>query len=160
LKFSQLNENLFIKAIKVDEKLGDYDSVRKLVSSVESIPLDRSWRMMLEGALFEGRIGNQAEARKIFKKLLQSCKSYGPVYFEASKYEEREGNIEESLVLCEEGLDYNVKYSPLWFQYLRLYEKYNEKDRVARFGSLQTILNEMFQNITRELEWKIYIEAA
>lgn len=70
MKFSQLNENLFIKAIKVDEKLGDYDSVRKLVSSVESIPLDRSWRMMLEGALFEGRIGNQAEARKIFKKLL------------------------------------------------------------------------------------------
>jgi hypothetical protein len=62
--------------------------------------------------------------------------------------------------LCEEGLDYNVKYSPLWFQYLRLYEKYNEKDRVARFGSLQTILNEMFQNITRELEWKIYVEAA
>ena len=106
---------MFIKAIKIDEKLGDYKGVRNMVSSVESIPLEKSWRMVLEGALFEGRIGNQAEARKIFKKLLQHCKTYGPVYFEASKYEEREGNIEESLALCEEGLDYNVKYSPLWF---------------------------------------------
>lgn len=35
-----------------------------------------------------------------------------------------------------------------------------EKDRARRFGSLQTILNEMCQNIARELEWKIYIEAA
>lgn len=71
--------------------------------------------MVLEGALFEGRIGNKAEARKIFHKLLAECKSYGPVYFEASKYEEREGNIEQSLAICEEGLDYNLKYSPLWF---------------------------------------------
>lgn len=71
--------------------------------------------MVLEGALFEGRIGNQAEARKIFARLLEECKSYGPVFFEASKYEEREGNIESSLDICEQGLDYNVKYSPLWF---------------------------------------------
>jgi hypothetical protein len=69
LKFSLLNENLFIKAIKVDEKLGEFENIRKLISSVESVPLDKSWRMVLEGALFEGRIGNQAEARKIFAKL-------------------------------------------------------------------------------------------
>jgi tetratricopeptide (TPR) repeat protein len=124
------------------------------------VPLEKSWRMVLEGALFEGRIGNQVEARKIFTKLLQECKSYGPVFFEASKYEEREGNIESSLEICEQGLDFNVKYSPLWFQYLHLYEKMPEKERTKRFSSLQTILNEMFQNIARELEWKIYIEAA
>ena len=115
LKFSLLNENLFIKAIKVDEKLGEFENIRKLISSVETVPLDKSWRMVLEGALFEGRIGNQAEARKIFTKLLAECKSYGPVFLEASKYEEREGNIEASLEICEQGLDYNVKYSPLWF---------------------------------------------
>ena len=60
---------------------------------MNNVPLDKSWRMILEGALFEGRIGNQSEARKIFKRLLAECQSYGPVYFEASKYEEREGNI-------------------------------------------------------------------
>ena len=160
LKFSQLNENLFIKAIKVDEKLGDYDNVRKLIDSVAHIPLEKSWRMVLEGALFEGRIGNQVVARKIFRTLLNECKSYGPVFFEASKYEEREGHIDVSLQICEEGLDYNIKYSPLWFQYLRLYEKTNEAERYEKFGSLQTILNEMFQHTPRELEWKIYVEAA
>lgn len=58
LRFSHLNENLFIKAIKVDEKLGHFDNVRKLVSSMNNVPLEKSWRMILEGALFEGRIGN------------------------------------------------------------------------------------------------------
>lgn len=43
---------------------------------------------------------------------------------------------------------------------MRLYEKIEESQRRERFGSLQTILNEMFQNIARELEWKIYVEAA
>ena len=55
----------------------------------------------------------------------QVCKRFGngPVYLEASRYEEREGNLEESLRFCEEGLDYNPKYAPLWFQYLKLFEK-------------------------------------
>jgi la-related protein 1 len=101
LKFSLLNENLFIKAIKVDEKLGEFENIRKLISSVATVTLDKSWRMVLEGALFEGRIGNQVEARKIFAKLLAECKSYGPVFLEASKYEEREGNIEAALEICE-----------------------------------------------------------
>lgn len=99
----------------MDEKLSEYCNVRKLIDSVAQIPLEKSWRMILEGALFEGRIGNQAVARKILRKLLNECKTYGPVFFEASKYEEREGNVEAALSICEEGLDYNVKYSPLWF---------------------------------------------
>lgn len=71
--------------------------------------------MRLEGALFEGRIGNITEARKQFKSLMNKCSSYGPIFFEASRYEEREGNILEALRNCEDGLDKNPKYSPLWF---------------------------------------------
>ena len=63
LKFSPLNENLFIKAVKVVEKLGDYEAVRELVKGLANEPLERTWRMRVEGALFEGRVGNQAEAR-------------------------------------------------------------------------------------------------
>ena len=59
LKFSNLNENLFIKAIKVEEKLGNFEEVRKLIAELADVPIDKSWRMLLEGALFEGRIGNQ-----------------------------------------------------------------------------------------------------
>jgi len=47
--------------------------------------------------------------------LMDKCQTYGPLYFEASRYEEREGHFNESLAICEEGLDYNPKYGPLWF---------------------------------------------
>ena len=53
--------------------------------------------MILEGALFEGRCGNRESARKAFRYLIKNCQSYGPVYLEASKYEEREGEIEKAL---------------------------------------------------------------
>lgn len=61
---------------------------------LKDIPIDKSWKMILEGALFEGRSGNKLAARTAFQHLLKNCQSYGPVYLEASKYEEREGELE------------------------------------------------------------------
>jgi len=148
-----MNENLFVKAIKVEEKNRNFEGIRQLLAGLKDIPFDRSWRMILEGALFEGRCGNREAARKAFRHLIKHCQSYGPVYLEASKYEEREGEIEKALALCDEGLQYNTKYGPLWFQYLRLSEKLPGE-------SLEDILDSMFHNINRELNWKVYIEAA
>ena len=71
--------------------------------------------MILEGALFEGRVGNKEAARIAFNYLIIHCSSYGPIYLEAAKYEEREGEIDRAVTLCEEGLKLNIKYSPLWF---------------------------------------------
>lgn len=82
------------------------------------------------------------------------------MYLEASKYEEREGEIERSLQICEEGLQFNSKYGPLWFQYLRLYEKTGCTARLKHEGGLDGIIDKMFQNINRELSWKVYIETA
>ncbi len=70
LKFSKLNENLFIKAIKVEERLGNTEAVRTLISELSDVPIDKSWRMLLEGALFEGRIGNKEGARAQFRSLM------------------------------------------------------------------------------------------
>ena len=83
----------------------------------------------MEGALFEGRIGNMEAAREKFQSLMNQCHSYGPIFLEASRYEERESYLHESLAICEKGIDYNAKYGPLWFQYLRLYEKLDKKSR-------------------------------
>lgn len=47
----------------------------------------------MEGALFEGRIGNREGARKAFKYLTEVCPTYGPIYLESSKYEEKENEI-------------------------------------------------------------------
>jgi la-related protein 1 len=104
LRFNPLNDNLFVKAIKVEEKTRNYEYVRELLAVLNQVPIDRAWRMILEGALFEGRVGNQKAARLAFRYLLKHCSSYGPIYLEASKYEEREGVIDRALTLCEEGL--------------------------------------------------------
>lgn len=50
--------------------------------------------MHLEAALFEGRAGNLNKARDIFNRLVKECPLCGPVFLEASKYEEREGHLE------------------------------------------------------------------
>lgn len=76
----------------------------------------------MEGAQFEGRIGDQTRSRALFQTLCTQVGN-GPVFLEASRHEEREGNIMMSLTICEDGLDVNPRYAPLWFQYLRLYEK-------------------------------------
>jgi hypothetical protein len=86
-----------------------------LLGVLKDVSFEKSWRMILEGALFEGRSGNKDAARMAFKHLLKNCQTYGPIYLEASKYEEREGEIERALQICEEGLQYNMKYGPLWF---------------------------------------------
>lgn len=159
LKFSALNENLFVKAIKVEEKTKNFGAIRKLLGSLKDAPFDKAWRMILEGALFEGRAGNRKAARKAFAYLIENCKNYGPIYLEASKYEEREGEIDESMKICEEGIQNNIKYGPLWFQYLRLYEKTGFK-RPIPYDNLDGIIKNMLSHVSRELIWKIYIEAA
>ena len=98
-----------------------------MIKKITDSPVDKTWRILLESALFEGRTGNREAARTQFRQLLKKCKTHGPIYLEASKFEERENSLEQAIDLCEEGLEYNVKYSPLWFHYLKLYEKASEK---------------------------------
>ena len=116
----------------------------KTIQTDKNVSIDNSWRILLEGALFEGRCGNREMAREQFKFLLKKCKNYGPVYLEASKYEERENQISEAIDICDEGLEYNASYNPLWFQYLRLYEKADEKVKAKKFDKLNFIIKDIF----------------
>lgn len=111
--------------------MGNFKEVREMVEEIKSknVSIDKNWRMLLEGALFEGRQGNRQAAREQFKFLLKKCKTHGPIYLEASKFEERENQISEAIQICDQGLEFNVKYSPLWFHYLKLYEKSDESLR-------------------------------
>ena len=47
--------------------------------------------------------------------LMNKCQTYGPVFLEAAKFEERIGNFKSSFEISEEGLYNNEKFSPLWF---------------------------------------------
>lgn len=136
LKFISLNENLFVKAVKVLERLKKWDEIRALMADLADVPLDKSWRILMEGALFEGRIGNKTGARRAFKYLTEVCSTYGPIYLEASKYEEKENEIETAVQITSEGIDNNPKYGPLWFQYLRLFEKSSRETQAKMFDPL------------------------
>lgn len=54
LKFNPLNENLFIKAIKVEEKIGNFKEIRQMIKKIIDAPVDKAWRILLEGALLKG----------------------------------------------------------------------------------------------------------
>jgi len=82
---------------------------------LKEVSLERSWKLLLEGALFEGRIGNVVKARNAMRYLMTKCQTYGPIFLEASKFEERIGNYKLAFEIAEEGLFYNEKFSPLWF---------------------------------------------
>lgn len=162
LKFNPSNENLFIKSIKVQERMGNFKAIRDMIDHLKQKEgsVDKTWRMLLEGALFEGRQGNRLAAREQFKYLLKKCKTHGPIFLEASKFEERENQISEAVDICYQGLEYNVKYSPLWFQYLRLYEKASESLRSQKFDKLHFVIKDMFHHISNEFHWKVNIEVA
>lgn len=49
------------------------DAVRSLIAELNEVPIDKCWRMLLEGALFEGRIGNKEAARSQFRSLMSKC---------------------------------------------------------------------------------------
>ncbi len=73
LSFNRVNENLFLKKIKVEEKIGEVIEVRRAMALLKTIPLDRTWKIILEGALFEGRIGNVKTSRAAMKYLMERC---------------------------------------------------------------------------------------
>lgn len=59
LKFNPLNENLFLKLIRIEEKRGDIESIRKLTKTVidETDSISEVWKLLAESALCEGRQG-------------------------------------------------------------------------------------------------------
>jgi hypothetical protein len=44
--------------MRIAERLGDHTAVRGLLALLRPLPLDRTWRLLVEGALFEERINN------------------------------------------------------------------------------------------------------
>lgn len=163
LKFNKLNENLFVKVVKYEEKKDNIGNIRALVDSVKKHcegQVEQIWRVLLEGALCEGRLGYREQARKQFQYLMLHCKNNGAVFLDASRFEEREDQLEEAIDVCEQGLQYNVKHTPLWFQYLKLYEKADEQMRARKFDKFCYIIRDMFRNIGKDYHWKINVELA
>ena len=108
LKLNPLSENLFTKAVKLEDRAPNgAQRVRELVQRIKGnnqATIEKTWRIYLEAALFEGRMGNRKEARQLFSHLMDECKGHGTIYLEASKYEERENQLVAAIDTCNTGI--------------------------------------------------------
>ncbi|KAH3762549.1 Pre-mRNA-splicing factor CLF1 [Pelomyxa schiedti] len=150
------NESLMLKAIKLEEKLGNLDAARSLLSRVKHFPVEKTWKTMLEGALLEARNGNITLARHIFRYLIRHAPWFGPIYQEAYRFEEKYEFYDKAVTIVETGLKQCTRYGPLWFSALRIHEKISK----GNLEKTRLIVERAVQQISKELVWKIYFEAA
>ena len=64
------HEAMTLKAIKHLERMGLLSKARGLLGRLSRVPINQSWRTLLEGALLEARASQTDTARRIFKFLL------------------------------------------------------------------------------------------
>lgn len=109
LNVCKINEALLTRVIKLHERLQRFVSnkvilndfnlfrnayirfndVRGMLSVLKYESIERVWKSVLEGTLFEARTGNIATSRKLFKYLMTNVSWYGPIYYEAFRLEEK-----------------------------------------------------------------------
>lgn len=170
LEYCQQFDALLTKAIKQRERRFEYEHARVLLGTLRSESLDKIWRAILEGALFEVRVGKNSVARKLFQFLIQQVSWYGPIYFHAYKLDERDclndPQLSSSLSIIQKGLKELPRYGPLWFALLKIMERldYELELKYWKKGELHFLRNSRYesmkaiQQISHELVWKVYFE--
>ena len=148
-----------LKAIKHHERMGNLGGARSLLGLLRSVPIDKSWRTLLEGALLEARAAETPAARRVFKFLLQHAPWYGPVWHEACRFEQRCNHLDEALAIAEFGLQQLPRYGPLWFCALRLHEC-APRERSDQMRATRALVERGVRSISKDLVWKLWFEAA
>jgi len=159
LRHCPYHEALMLKGIKHLERMGELRAARSLLSQLQYVPVNQSWRTVLEGALLEARAGETAMARRVFKFLLHAAPWYGPVWFEACRFEQRCGHPQEALRVAEEGLKQLPRYGPLWFSVMRLLEC-ALPNRHELVHATRAHVERGVRHISKDLVWKLWFEAA
>ena len=150
-----LTEALLVKTIKHEERLGNVVGARMVLSQLLHSDMEKTWRMISEGAMLEARLGRVGVARRFFRFLMQIMPAHGPIFFDAVKLEERAGNLHRALAIAEQGLSLVPRYGPLWFTTLRLQEKL-----ATGLSDLRVTAARALQVVSRELVWKVWYERA
>ena len=92
LKSCRFNETLLIQILKFEERRGNLQNARDIMGRLKDRHVQRTWRVLLEGALVEARAGNVSVARRVFQYVINAPGvRYGPVFLEAARFEERIG---------------------------------------------------------------------
>lgn len=154
MRYCSHDESIAIRCLRFEESLGHMKNVRQLISTFSRIPIERCWRIVLEGALIEGRAGNLESARRVFSYLLRTVKWYGPIYYEVALFEERLERCEIALKIVLQGLNEIPRYGPLWFLKFRLCEKLGNGGLMTSRHAIDSAL----AAISKELLWKVHYE--
>lgn len=150
------NEVLLVRAIKLEERLNNIPAAHKLLSThLSNTPLEKSWRVLLEGAMLDARVGHWDVARKVFDFLLKHVPWYGPIYHQYSLFEERCEEFDKAINVIEKGLKEIPRYGPLWFSAIRLYEKLPK-----HHSKLPAALERASEVLLKDLKWKVFFEWA
>ncbi|OMJ67246.1 hypothetical protein SteCoe_35648 [Stentor coeruleus] len=163
LHFSPFSDQLAIKFIKIEKEIVDISISRRILGSLSGGTIEKNWKILLEGGLMEARNGKIDLARHILQSLVYHCGSFGAVYLEAIKFEEKWGsNLQFALDLCEKGLSRNQRYGPLWFSTLRILEKLHShgSNSVEIRKKQESLLSDAEQYLSKELLWKLYLDYA
>ena len=160
LQHCELSENLLTRAVKHYEKMGNLDGARGLLAKLKHVGIEKVWRTVLEGALLEARAGNIPTARRVLKYLMHHVPWYGPLYLEAYRLEKDQGNTAEALTIVERGLQAIPRYGPLWFGAFRLCEEIDVLQNRFDLPSTMSMIERAAKHISKELVWKVHLDAA
>lgn len=166
LTLCRSHDSLLPKIVKLLERLRKFDHIRHILSRLKYESIDRTWKLLLEGCLFEARDGNSKVSRRIFKYLMKHVHWHGPIYFEAFRLEEREGREKLAEQIARSGLSELKHYGPLWFGLMRMLERQDIRNEECLWIRGQTpelrLLalesKEAVKFISRELTWRVYFE--
>ena len=160
LEYCNNNETLMTRAVKLQEKMGNLDTARALLSRLKRVGIEKVWKTVLEGALLEARAGNVATARRVLKYLMHHVPWYGPLYLEAYRLERDQRNLDEALSVVKRGLSSIPRYGPLWFGAFRLCEEMDIANQQFLLPTAMTMIDRATGSISKELVWKVHLEAA
>lgn len=154
LSYCPHNESLLLKGIKFHEQRRNRNAARAILSKIQDVPLEKTWKVVLEGALMEARAGNIQVSRKIFQYLMKNSPTHGPIYHEFANFEENQGKEDLAIEILEKGILALPKYGPLWFTLFQYLEKKGSIEK------LRETIERSLLTISKELVWKVYYEAA
>jgi len=123
LSYCPYNEALLLRGIKFHEQRKNRNAARALLSKIQDVSLEKTWKVILEGALMEARAGNIQTSRRIFQHLSKNSPNHGPIHFEFAKFEENLGKEDQAIEIIEKGIAVLPKYGPLWFTLFQFLEK-------------------------------------
>lgn len=163
---SKLNESLLPRMIKLRERQFRHDRTREWLSMLKYESLEKTWKSILEGCLFEARVGNFDATRDMLKYLMRHVPWYGPLYLEAYRLEEREEKDDEALKIIGKGLMELPRYGPLWFGMMHIKERRDvQEERCQWQRGMTPTLRQTSADcaaavvfISRELMWRVYLE--